>query len=292
MVDSAGWYNAFVLHWGSIQAHMQCALSVMAPSPLEDDVPYSIRRHLALAAGGHAETGAADVPESSRVVSEPALPATGSTSSGTALGSRERSRSGRRRDRSSGASRALLLPNRHHRREGGRSSREASATPRGPSPPVPVNQPADVAAGHVGAVFSPLSARSPGSSDSSEIQRRHELRDREGTPAWSLGDSASRRAAVERDRSARTGDRNPLDVFLQEDQEMGEESGGGEDDPFATDSEDRASLRDRAGDFHTTADVAGDEEVNTHDLASCSWPSPPTDSCSCDGLGHEPQTKD
>eukprot|EP00439_Symbiodinium_sp_Y106_P016762 s4559_g2.t1 len=50
------------------------------------------------------------------------------------------------------------------------------------------------------------------------------------------------RAAVERDRSARTGDRNPLDVFLQEDQEMGEESGGGEDDPFATDSEDRASL--------------------------------------------------
>ena len=74
---------------------MQCALSIMAPCPLEDDVPYSIRRHLALADGGHAETGAADVPESSRVVSEPALPATGSTSSGLALGSRERSRSGR-----------------------------------------------------------------------------------------------------------------------------------------------------------------------------------------------------
>ena len=117
------------------------------------------------------------------------------------------------------------------------------------------------------------SVRSPGSSDSSEIHRRDELR-REGAPVWSVASHRSREEVLARDRSGPARATNPLDEYLLEANEDAEESTGGEDDPFATDSDDRGRVRDGEGDFHTTAGLGDDEEVNTEDLSPLSWPSP------------------
>ena len=198
-----------------------------------------------------------------------AASASASDREGADAASRSRSRS----QRGSGRVRARLRPNVASSGAASSHSRDPLLLPRGP----PAPQPATFVEGMAGTDgeerASPRSARS---SDSSEIERRMELRDRAGTPAWALGSRRERADRLDRDCSSRRCGANPLDAFLRE-TESGEEVPPDRAPTHVEDSQTHASSAHDTG------------NAETEFSSSPSWPSFDQED---DGLGHEPQSKD
>ena len=241
------------------------------------DVPHCIRQRLSLAR--------AEDEECAGDVAPLAASASASDREGADAASRSRSRS----QRGSGRVRARLRPNVASSGAASSHSRDPLLLPRGP----PAPQPATFVEGMAGTDgeerASPRSARS---SDSSEIERRMELRDRAGTPAWALGSRRERADRLDRDCSSRRCGANPLDAFLRE-TESGEEEQP-EEDPLESGSSGDEVPPDRAPthveDSQTHASSAHDTgNAETEFSSSPSWPSFDQED---DGLGHEPQSKD
>ena len=168
-------------------------------------------------------------------------------------------------------------------------SRDPLLLPRGPPAPRPVTFDEGMAGTDGVEMAPPRSARS---SDSSEIERRMELRDRAGTPAWALESRRERADRLDRDCSSRRCGANPLDAFLRE-TESGEEEQP-EEDPLAFgnsgDEIPPARAPTHAEDSQTHASFAHDTgHAETELSSSPSWPSFDQED---DDLGHEPQSKD
>ena len=165
-------------------------------------------------------------------------------------------------------------------------SRDPLLLPRGPPAPRPVTFDVGTAGPDGLEMASPRSARS------SDSERRMVLRDRAGTPAWTLESRRERADRLDRDCSSRRFGANPLDAFLRE-TESGEEEQP-EDDPFAFgnsgDETPPARASTHAEDSQTYASSVHDTgHAETEPSFSPSWPS--FDQVD-DDLGHEPQSKD
>ena len=252
----------------------------MAPLAAPDDLPYSIRR--ALEAAGSSLSPTASMPESA--FTAPRVDA-GSSSHRAAANhegrsSRTRSRSGRRVS----SSRAVLRPNRWRSRTTANPSCDVPSEPRGPPRPLPVCTTTEA-----GTDWEDLDMPySPGSSDSSEIDRRALSRHRAGTPPWLFGSRSARAQALARDGTmARPPDTSAaLSAPLEEQQE--EERPAEEDPMLDFDLSDDADATYAAFSSPTRADI-GDMPPATEDA---SWSSLGFSDSTEDGLGRERQTRD